>query len=812
MKYGYIFCMTLLLGIVGVLSVGAEPIGIFDDHQDVGEPDIPGLAELNDGIYTVDAVGSTIGYRSTSDQFHFAFKEMTGNFAIMAEPFAVDNIGRGGVMVRQSLDADAVHASLLLTSGAAARGTNSAENSVYPTFRSLKGGATKTDGDPEPGGLTEDHVGPLRLERIGNSFYFYTMNTDGDWVQIRSEVVPMTDPVLVGLAATAENGTLLGLYDFEGVEIEEFPLSVNRTLPTDEYEPGADLSPVTLTASVRAGDVANATVNEMLPVGAVASNIEASAGEVAENPDGSFDWILTDLSGEATLTYDLQLGQNRTAVWQGTFTDGVHPSSFIGGNTILPAEISFPSPADFIDIHPIIPTMFQVEDGEPLGDGDWGLMIDPRTSNGFTAMSMNTSSSAVIEFPINIPESGTYYLFGLVRGEDGNSDSFHFEIDGFPAGDNSTRWNINSNHQYERGWVSSEDPDLDIRPFELEAGEHFIYLGNREDDASIDWLVMTTNPDINIDGFNDEVEQVFVVERVLPDLEGDLPASIDVSVILTMKSGADRDIVVNEIPPAGWEVSGLSTTVGTAQQEEGMIVWTAGDSGTLSYTLAPAEDEPIGVFNGEGIDQLNGFVLSIVGDIVVPSVVDFQLRTEPIEIGSETVFFQAENPHFAAEGFEVQADASIPSKLYAIAVDSGRSGGILEGNELTFELNVLQTGTYYLIAQTRGEGGNSDSFYVDFDVDFNGLAEDHSFGYQVPNAGVYERRWYQLIEPGGNLWDTTGEPRPFELSAGEHSLHWHSRETDAKVDWIAITTDPTIDLESLVEPGEKVSINDFMLY
>ena len=90
---------------------GAEPVGIFEDSVDIGDPSIPGFAKFQDGKYTVDAVGETIGLESFSDQFHFVYKKMTGSFAIQGTPVPLDNVGRGGLMIRQDLDPDSVRAS-----------------------------------------------------------------------------------------------------------------------------------------------------------------------------------------------------------------------------------------------------------------------------------------------------------------------------------------------------------------------------------------------------------------------------------------------------------------------------------------------------------------------------------------------------------------------------------------------------------------------------------------------------------------------------------------------------------------------------
>ena len=100
-----------------------------------------------------------------------------------------------------------------------------------------------------------------------------------------------------------------GTWEFSEVKIEEFPFTAERVLPTDTYQAGASLSPVTITARARTGKTVNASVHEAAPAGSTVSNAKAGAGTVTVNPDGSIDWVLNGFTGEATLTYDVKLGQ-----------------------------------------------------------------------------------------------------------------------------------------------------------------------------------------------------------------------------------------------------------------------------------------------------------------------------------------------------------------------------------------------------------------------------------------------------------------------------------------------------------------------
>ena len=612
---------TFRLLVVSTLLVwqvaAQEPVGIFDDHQDVGEPTEFGLASFDQatGRYSVEGPGETIGDETFIDQFHFVFKQMSGSFAIEGIPMP-DIGGRGGLMIRQDLEPDAVHVSFLMTSAEAADG-DSALFSVFPTFRTLKGGGTVRAGDDEDApGLTETHTGKIRLERLGGSIHFYTLDKAGNKVFWQTEIAPLDDAVFAGLAVSAESRTGIAYFEFEKVAIEEFPLTVFRTLPTEKYQPGAKLSPVTVTARVRQGQKADASVHEVLPEGAMMSNVRASTGQVTPNADGTIDWTLTGFTGEALLTYDLTLGQSQSAVWRGTFNDGINRESYIGGPIILPKNPTFTPQGPFV-VDLVLPTLIQAEWATPAGnEEDFGLFVDPRIRNGISVVSMTGfSSRTALEFELIIPKDDTYYFFGNVRGEDGNSDSFHAEVDDVPAGNNSSRWNINSEKQYLHEWLSCEDPYRDPRPFQLTAGSHILQIANRENSAKIDWIAVTNNPNVDPEDFIEESRAV--VTRQIPSifLEAGVTQS-PVELTAYVAVGVSDKAVVREIPPTGFSAEAVNPSAGTAAlSPDGTISWDltgiSGRSVTLRYQAVASPGT-------RGFSQFSGST-SVGSDTPVPT-------------------------------------------------------------------------------------------------------------------------------------------------------------------------------------------------
>ncbi|NPU96577.1 MAG: hypothetical protein HPY51_05105 [Candidatus Omnitrophica bacterium] len=819
--------MKMVVGSLGFLVLvvfplqAAEPVGIFDDHLDIGEPGIPGYVEYEEasGTYRVDAVGATIGNRRFTDEAHFAFKRISGSFAIEANPYPVEDIGRGGLMIRQSIDPDSIHISLLMTSAAASDG-NSDLGSVFPTFRTAKGGGSVRDGDPYdvPGGFTANHTGPIRLERIGNSVHMYTMNDQGAWVWFQSEAAPFEEEVLAGLAATAENTNNLGLFEFTGVRIEELPLYVGRDLPTDELTKGARLTGIKLTAKART-PVETATVREVVPLGAVASNFQASAGTVTPNPDGSISWIIPNLTGEATLTYDVVLGQRMTAAWRGTFNDGVHRESFIGGESILPKTIQFTPAAEPIEIDPIFPTIIEAERGNWIrAETDFGIMADLNAAGGVVVVAMSGSAQGILEYPIHIQQAGTYYVFGRVKSYDGNSDSFHFEIDDYPAGNETSYWTVSSRKTFANEWVSDEaTPRSDPRAFELDAGVHYLYLANREDSCVIDWLCVTNNRGLTITTFSESTQ--YFIARSIPNPRLEPGKTYSVTITRAAVSEFQPEMVVTETPPPGWTVSGQQVSGGTlTTNAQGQLVWSltgVGGSQTLTYTVAPPSgDVKGGLFAGHY--TYLGQSLPLPGDTTIAQAFTFANvnvpNPTPVKLVNGEAKIEAEDAYLvkpsaeAPDPFTIRYRPDASGELYAYAA---RGASAITNEELVFVFEVTEPGVYRAIGRTCTPSGSDDSFFLGMDDDIG--VDLNAYRYQgtlyTDEAGnrVYDENFHiGWVTVDGDM------NKSWNLTAGVHRLRIHVREDGTMLDWILITNNLDQNPADLEEP--PAAVEQFMLY
>jgi hypothetical protein len=152
------------------------------------------FTNLGGGAFTIVGDGADIW--GTADAFRYAYKPLSGDGQITVRVTSLDNTNewaKAGVMIRETLDANSVHATMI------GRPINLASFQYRPT----------TGGDS----LNSDAGAPtppycLRLARRGDTFtgYYYS---DGRWIQQNSATIRMTDPVYIGMVVTSHTaGTL----------------------------------------------------------------------------------------------------------------------------------------------------------------------------------------------------------------------------------------------------------------------------------------------------------------------------------------------------------------------------------------------------------------------------------------------------------------------------------------------------------------------------------------------------------------------------------------------------------------------------
>jgi hypothetical protein len=156
------------------------------------------------GTYTMTGTGTDIA--GTSDEFHFAYMQLTGVGSITARVVSVEQTHGGakaGIMFRNSLEPDARHASVYVTP---AQGVSFQSRNV-------------TTGDTSE--MTVDQITApqwVRIERdLGGNFIASYSDNGSTWTQIGTDSINMNATVYVGLVLSGRSEEEVGEAVFSNV-------------------------------------------------------------------------------------------------------------------------------------------------------------------------------------------------------------------------------------------------------------------------------------------------------------------------------------------------------------------------------------------------------------------------------------------------------------------------------------------------------------------------------------------------------------------------------------------------------------------
>lgn len=192
----------------------------FDGHQDIGTVGAPGSVcyDAQNQRYTIYASGNDIWDKA--DQFHYLYKQMSGDVTISARVKHIGNIygwAKGGVMIRESLNTDSKHSMCALTPG----------NGFANQWR------TETNDWSSNVDTAGKAPGWVKLERIGNLFTAY-FSTDGNtWQILNSTSIVMNNTVYVGLANCSHIDSTINDAIFDHIVINDIALSTPEVFHDD---------------------------------------------------------------------------------------------------------------------------------------------------------------------------------------------------------------------------------------------------------------------------------------------------------------------------------------------------------------------------------------------------------------------------------------------------------------------------------------------------------------------------------------------------------------------------------------------------
>ena len=199
------FLLVCLLAVSA--SAQSGELGIFTNSGDVGAPAVKGSTQFADGQYRITGSGANIWGKQ--DQFQFVWREMTGNFTVTA---TMRFLGQGaehrkaGIMVRQSLDADAPYADIL----------------VHGTGMPALQWRSKPGEDTNTFDLPFDGPGTFRIKMVRNGvkMYLFIAKDSAEPKEIAHTEVSLRNPVLVGLVVCSHQADASDTVVFSDVAVE----------------------------------------------------------------------------------------------------------------------------------------------------------------------------------------------------------------------------------------------------------------------------------------------------------------------------------------------------------------------------------------------------------------------------------------------------------------------------------------------------------------------------------------------------------------------------------------------------------------
>ena len=202
-------CLTIMLAVVipQIAYAQSKPLGIFEQHSDVGAVKTPGEVKYDSKRQEYTVSGSGTNMWQGNDEFHLVWRRMKGNFILSARARfigkGVDPHRKVGWIIRKSLEPNSPHVTAVIHGD----------------------GRTSLQFRRENGAITEEKIFPfnqadvIQLQRKSNK-YTASMAQFGD--PFRSEEIAdiaLGDDVYVGLFVCSHNNDVVEKAVFSNVRI-----------------------------------------------------------------------------------------------------------------------------------------------------------------------------------------------------------------------------------------------------------------------------------------------------------------------------------------------------------------------------------------------------------------------------------------------------------------------------------------------------------------------------------------------------------------------------------------------------------------
>jgi Tol biopolymer transport system component len=216
-----IFIITQLLLASTHLLWSQNPVGIFNNHADIGNPKLTGAASFtaDDQSYQLKGAGYNIWFGR--DEFHYAYNKikgdfiLTGNFKLVGK--GVDPHRKMGWMVRANEAEDAAHMTA----------TAHDDGLVALQWRTTRGAYMRDPQDEIFGKKKGAEI--IQLERLGKVFIMRVAHAGEPLQEVgRTDAVDLPDEVLAGIFIGSHNAAIVE----EGMA---WNVRIEQTVP-DNYD------------------------------------------------------------------------------------------------------------------------------------------------------------------------------------------------------------------------------------------------------------------------------------------------------------------------------------------------------------------------------------------------------------------------------------------------------------------------------------------------------------------------------------------------------------------------------------------------
>ena len=202
----------MLLASVLAASVFAQTgkFGAFTSSDDVGAPPLKGSTEFNavNGEYKITGSGADIWGKT--DQFHYLWRQMSGNFTVSATArFLTEGIAhrKAVIMLRKSLDADSPFVQLAIHG----------DGMPSVQFRNSRADNTNTVDFPIEG----PGIWKLKLVTQGSSIGVWVAKEGAALRELGHTQSQLGSPVLVGLGVSSHTTEATNTVLFSDVSVEQ---------------------------------------------------------------------------------------------------------------------------------------------------------------------------------------------------------------------------------------------------------------------------------------------------------------------------------------------------------------------------------------------------------------------------------------------------------------------------------------------------------------------------------------------------------------------------------------------------------------